>query len=44
MEYEESRKQDRLGGQNISVIYGATEMPTPNDFLKYLTKLGNESI
>lgn len=44
MEYEESRKQERLGGQNISVIYGATEMPTPNDFLKYLTKLGNESI
>lgn len=43
MEYEKHRNQDKAPAQKVNVIYGATEIPKPTEFLQYLTKLGTES-
>lgn len=43
MEYEKKRNEDKSQAQRLNIIYGATEIPKPNEFLKYLTQLGTES-
>ena len=43
MEYEKGRNTDKPPAQRLNIIYGATEIPKPNEFLSYLTKLGTES-
>ena len=43
MEYEAQLNKDKSISQKLSVIYGATEMPRPTEFLEYLTQLGKDS-
>ena len=43
IEYETSLNKDKPVAQRLRVIYGATEMPRPTEFLGYLTQLGKES-
>jgi len=43
VEFERQRNQDKPPAQKLNIIYGATEIPKPNEFLSYLTKLGTES-
>lgn len=43
IEYENGLNRDKPVSNRVRIVYGATEMPRPNEFLNYLTQLGKES-
>lgn len=43
MEYEAGLNRDKPLSNRMRIVYGATEMPRPSEFLNYLTQLGKES-
>jgi len=43
IEYEQQYNKDKAAAARLRVVYGATEMPRPTEFLGYLTQLGKES-